>query len=111
MGPAILLCLDSFAFVGVQPACIPKECTEGLPLARVVAADSCVGIRTGELCDASCIEGYTGAPRTYLCHPDGILRDHPTGHIGLQPTCLRTSSVTVQEDIPISAAAAALPRY
>eukprot|EP00927_Polykrikos_kofoidii_P029893 TRINITY_DN25778_c0_g1_i1.p1 TRINITY_DN25778_c0_g1~~TRINITY_DN25778_c0_g1_i1.p1 ORF type:complete len:718 (+),score=83.28 TRINITY_DN25778_c0_g1_i1:51-2156(+) len=87
--PTRFVCTDSYEFAGVLPNCVPSECTRGVPnLPEVYAAD-CAGRRTNEVCSVRCADGFLGTEVSYVCAPDGLLREKKSLRADVVPSCQR----------------------
>jgi len=92
----VFICDDTYTFRGVLPFCEPKECTEGIPVSREIAAEDCVGRRTDETCVAYCVAGYVGEEVTYVCDAKGALVHEKTRQAGVKPFCTENTDVLLE---------------
>ncbi|CAE7885767.1 CSMD1, partial [Symbiodinium necroappetens] len=62
------------------PSCEAELCSSGLPAASPRVADNCTGIRTGEACERSCAQGFSGEDVVYVCTSDGAAVSNSSSH-------------------------------
>ena len=72
-------CTASGKIEGLQPLCVPKQCTNAIPPG--FDSGDCDGITTGSTCNVSCAPGMVPNSAELTCHASGTL-------IGLLPNCI-----------------------
>ncbi|CAJ1404510.1 unnamed protein product [Effrenium voratum] len=71
-------CMGAGQIEGMEPVCLPKQCTNTVP---ATLDSNCDGVTTGSNCTVSCAPGMVPNSAQLTCHAMGTL-------IGLLPSCV-----------------------